>query len=200
MRNYLVAIRAMNTEYNKVTPTARRMNTPSKKRVDFRFGDRQTEEQDLEENAKVLENRVVDISATPIRETAPAPSGMHVNEKEDNDEDIEAEVFVDAQEENEDQNKFKLPLREIFRAKHLIDPRDGSQLAPISNVQVLRDESFTTSADEKYRHRYNHFLAGDCHETETRRKFPWKIEENCGCDSGSGSVAVEVIVVVAIIV
>ena len=120
---------AMNTEYNKVTPTTRtkRMNTPSKKRVDFRFGDRQTEEQDLEENAKVLENRVVDISATPIRETAPAPSGMHVNEKEDNDEDIEAEVFVDAQEENEDQNEFKLPLREIFRAKHLIDPRDGSQ-------------------------------------------------------------------------
>ena len=83
----------MNTEYNKVTPTTRtkRMNTPSKKRVDFRFGDRQTEEQEVEENAKVLEDRVVDISATPIRETAPAPSGMHVNEKEDNDDDIEAE-------------------------------------------------------------------------------------------------------------
>ena len=182
---------AMNTEYNKVTPTTRtkRMNTPSKKRVDFRFGDRQTEEQDLEENAKVLENRVVDISATPIRETAPAPSGMHVNEKEDNDEDIEAEVFVDAQEENEDQNEFKLPLREIFRAKHLIDPRDGSQLAPISNVQVLRDESFTTSADEKYRHRYDHFLACEIdHEIRDATEISvWKIEENCGCDSGSGS-------------
>ena len=182
---------AMNTEYNKVTPTTRtkRMNTPSKKRVDFRFGDRQTEEQEVEENAKVLEDRVVDISATPIRETAPAPSGMHVNEKEDNDDDIEAEVFVDAQEENEDQNEFKLPLREIFRAKHLFDPRDGSQLAPISNVQVLRDESFTTSADEKYRHRYDHFLACEIdHEIRDATEISvWKIEENCGCDSGSGS-------------
>ena len=182
---------AMNTEYNKVTPTTRtkRMNTPSKKRVDFRFGDRQTEEQEVEENAKVLEDRIVDISATPIRETAPAPSGMHVNEKEDNDDDIEAEVFVDAQEGNEDQNEFKLPLREIFRAKHLIDPRDGSQLAPISNVQVLRDESFTTSADEKYRHRYDHFLACEIdHEIRDATEISvWKIEENCGCDSGSGS-------------
>ena len=161
----------MNTEYNKVTPTTRtkRMNTPSKKRVDFRFGDRQTEEQEVEENAKVLEDRVVDISATPIRETAPAPSGMHVNEKEDNDDDIEAEVFVDAQEENEDQNEFKLPLREIFRAKHLFDPRDGHswrlfrtcvagrEFRRVLTKNIVIDTTISAARSARF---------------ETRRKFP----------------------------
>ena len=115
--------------------------TSTKKRgrgkVDFQFGDRHTEEQDFEDG----KNGVVAVAETftPIRETVPAPSGMHVCD--DDDEEKE-----DKDEKEADEKDGVLPLREIFRAKHLIDPRDASRTAPVLEVQVLRDESFS------YRH------------------------------------------------
>jgi hypothetical protein len=191
---------AMNTEYNRISP--RKIITTAttamakqksalndsaaaakKRRVDFQFGDRQTEEQEEEERMHARD--------TPIRETVPAPSGMHVNDdNDDNDEhhhnveEIEEHEREEKRDENDDGSNDELPLREIFRAKHLIDPRDASQLAPILNVQVLRDESF---ANDETDHR-DHYLAYEIdHEIRDATEISvWKIEDNRS-DSSSTS-------------
>jgi len=183
---------AMNTEYNRISP--RKIITTSttamakqksalndstaaakKRRVDFQFGDRQTEEQEEEERMHAAD--------TPIRETVPAPSGMHMNDDNDDDghhhhnvEEIEEHEREEKCNEDDDGNNDELPLREIFRAKHLIDPRDASQLAPILDVQVLRDESF---ANDETDHR-DHYLAYEIdHEIRDATEISvWKIEDN----------------------
>jgi len=185
---------AMNTEYNRISP--RKIITTSttamakqksalndstaaakKRRVDFQFGDRQTEEQEEEERMHAAD--------TPIRETVPAPSGMHVNDDNDDDEhhhnveeieEHEREEKRNEDDEDDDGSNDELPLREIFRAKHLIDPRDASQLAPILDVQVLRDESF---ANDETDHR-DHYLAYEIdHEIRDATEISvWKIEDN----------------------
>jgi hypothetical protein len=183
---------AMNTEYNRISP--RKIITTSttamakqksalndstaaakKRRVDFQFGDRQTEEQEEEERMHAAD--------TPIRETVPAPSGMHMNDDNDDDghhhhnvEEIEEHEREEKCNEDDDGSNDELPLREIFRAKHLIDPRDASQLAPILDVQVLRDESF---ANDETDHR-DHYLAYEIdHEIRDATEISvWKIEDN----------------------
>ena len=161
--------------------------TSTKKRgrgkVDFQFGDRHTEEQDFEDG----KNGVVAVAETftPIRETVPAPSGMHVCD--DDDEEKE-----DKDEKEADEKDGVLPLREIFRAKHLIDPRDASRTAPVLEVQVLRDESFvyqhvaarttiqrtTTTTPKTAVKNHDHYLACEIdHEIRDATEISvWKIE------------------------
>ena len=169
--------------------------TSTKKRgrgkVDFQFGDRHTEEQDFEDG----KNGVVAVAETftPIRETVPAPSGMHVCD--DDDEEKE-----DKDEKEADEKDGVLPLREIFRAKHLIDPRDASRTAPVLEVQVLRDESFSyrhvaarttiqtiqTTTPKTAVMNHDHYLAYEIdHEIRDATEISvWKIEtDNCSSSS-----------------
>ena len=169
--------------------------TSTKKRgrgkVDFQFGDRHTEEQDFEDG----KNGVVAVAETftPIRETVPAPSGMHVCD--DDDEEKE-----DKDEKEADEKDGVLPLREIFRAKHLIDPRDASRTAPVLEVQVLRDESFSyrhvaarttiqtiqTTTPKTAVMNHDHYLAYEIdHEIRDATEISvWKIEtDNCNSSS-----------------
>ena len=171
--------------------------TSTKKRgrgkVDFQFGDRHTEEQDFEDG----KNGVVAVAETftPIRETVPAPSGMHVCD--DDDEEKE-----DKDEKEADEKDGVLPLREIFRAKHLIDPRDASRTAPVLEVQVLRDESFSyrhvaarttiqtiqTTTPKTAVKNHDHYLAYEIdHEIRDATEISvWKIEtDNCSSSSSS---------------
>jgi len=171
--------------------------TSTKKRgrgkVDFQFGDRHTEEQDFEDG----KNGVVAVAETftPIRETVPAPSGMHVCD--DDDEEKE-----DKDEKEADEKDGVLPLREIFRAKHLIDPRDASRTAPVLEVQVLRDESFSyrhvaarttiqtiqTTTPKTAVMNHDHYLACEIdHEIRDATEISvWKIEtDNCNSSSSS---------------
>ena len=171
--------------------------TSTKKRgrgkVDFQFGDRHTEEQDFEDG----KNGVVAVAETftPIRETVPAPSGMHVCD--DDDEEKE-----DKDEKEADEKDGVLPLREIFRAKHLIDPRDASRTAPVLEVQVLRDESFfyqhvaarttiqtiQTTTPKTTVKNHDHYLAYEIdHEIRDATEISvWKIEtDNCSSSSSS---------------
>ena len=171
--------------------------TSTKKRgrgkVDFQFGDRHTEEQDFEDG----KNGVVAVAETftPIRETVPAPSGMHVCD--DDDEEKE-----DKDEKEADEKDGVLPLREIFRAKHLIDPRDASRTAPVLEVQVLRDESFSyrhvaarttiqtiqTTTPKTAVMNHDHYLACEIdHEIRDATEISvWKIEtDNCSSSSSS---------------
>ena len=171
--------------------------TSTKKRgrgkVDFQFGDRHTEEQDFEDG----KNGVVAVAETftPIRETVPAPSGMHVCD--DDDEEKE-----DKDEKEADEKDGVLPLREIFRAKHLIDPRDASRTAPVLEVQVLRDESFLyqhvaarttiqtiqTTTPKTAVMNHDHYLAYEIdHEIRDATEISvWKIEtDNCSSSSSS---------------
>ena len=169
--------------------------TSTKKRgrgkVDFQFGDRHTEEQDFEDG----KNGVVAVAETftPIRETVPAPSGMHVCD--DDDEEKETK-----EEKEADEKDRVLPLREIFRAKHLIDPRDASRTAPVLEVQVLRDESFfyqhvaarttiqttTTTTPKTTMKNHDHYLAYEIdHEIRDATEISvWKIETDA-CSSSS---------------
>ena len=173
-------------ENNKTSTKKRRRG-----KVDFQFGDRHTEEQDFEDG----KNGVVAVAETftPIRETVPAPSGMHVCD--DDDEEKETK-----EEKEADEKDRVLPLREIFRAKHLIDPRDASRTAPVLEVQVLRDESFfyqhvaarttiqtiqrTTPKTTMKNH--DHYLAYEIdHEIRDATEIPvWKIETD-DCSSSS---------------
>jgi hypothetical protein len=169
--------------------------TSTKKRgrgkVDFQFGDRHTEEQDFEDG----KNGVVAVAETftPIRETVPAPSGMHVCD--DDDEEKETKDEKEAEEKDR-----VLPLREIFRAKHLIDPRDASRTAPVLEVQVLRDESFSyrhvaarttiqtiqTTTPKTAVMNHDHYLAYEIdHEIRDATEISvWKIEtDNCNSSS-----------------
>ena len=171
--------------------------TSTKKRgrgkVDFQFGDRHTEEQDFEDG----KNGVVAVAETftPIRETVPAPSGMHVCD--DDDEEKETK-----EEKEADEKDRVLPLREIFRAKHLIDPRDASRTAPVLEVQVLRDESFSyrhvaarttiqtiqTTTPKTAVMNHDHYLAYEIdHEIRDATEISvWKIEtDNCSSSSSS---------------
>ena len=171
--------------------------TSTKKRgrgkVDFQFGDRHTEEQDFEDG----KNGVVAVAETftPIRETVPAPSGMHVCD--DDDEEKETK-----EEKEADEKDRVLPLREIFRAKHLIDPRDASRTAPVLEVQVLRDESFSyrhvaarttiqtiqTTTPKTTVKNHDHYLAYEIdHEIRDATEISvWKIEtDNCSSSSSS---------------
>ena len=171
--------------------------TSTKKRgrgkVDFQFGDRHTEEQDFEDG----KNGVVAVAETftPIRETVPAPSGMHVCD--DDDEEKE-----DKDEKEADEKDRVLPLREIFRGKHLIDPRDASRTAPVLEVQVLRDESFSyrhvaarttiqtiqTTTPKTAVKNHDHYLAYEIdHEIRDATEISvWKIEtDNCSSSSSS---------------
>ena len=165
-------------ENNKTSTKKRRRG-----KVDFQFGDRQTEEQEFEDG----KNGVVAVAETftPIRETVPAPSGMHVCD--DDDEEKE-----DKDEKEADEKDGVLPLREIFRAKHLIDPRDASRTAPVLEVQVLRDESFvyqhvaarttiqrtTTTTPKTAVKNHDHYLACEIdHEIRDATEISvWKIE------------------------
>ena len=157
---------------NKISTKKRR-----RAKVDFQFGDRQTEEQDFEDGKVVA----VAETFTPIRETVPAPSGMHVCD-DDDEEKEEKEV---------DEKDRLLPLREIFRAKHLIDPRDASRTAPVLEVQVLRDEFFfyqqvaarttiqtTRTTTPKTAVHHDHYLACEIdHEIRDATEISvWKIE------------------------
>ncbi|CAL6315699.1 unnamed protein product [Bathycoccus prasinos] len=168
-------------ENNKTSTKKRRRG-----KVDFQFGDRQTEEQEFEDG----KNGVVAVAETftPIRETVPAPSGMHVANDVNDDEEKE-----DKEEKEADEKDRKpLPLREIFRAKHLIDPRDASRTAPVLEVQVLRDESFvyqhvaarttiqrtTTTTPKTAVKNHDHYLACEIdHEIRDATEISvWKIE------------------------
>ena len=173
-------------ENNKTSTKKRRRG-----KVDFQFGDRHTEEQDFEDG----KNGVVAVAETftPIRETVPAPSGMHVCD--DDDEEKE-----DKDEKEADEKDGVLPLREIFRAKHLIDPRDASRTAPVLEVQVLRDESFSyrhvaarttiqtiqTTTPKTTVKNHDHYLAYEIdHEIRDATEISvWKIEtDNCSSSS-----------------
>ena len=173
-------------ENNKTSTKKRRRG-----KVDFQFGDRHTEEQDFEDG----KNGVVAVAETftPIRETVPAPSGMHVCD--DDDEEKETK-----EEKEADEKDRVLPLREIFRAKHLIDPRDASRTAPVLEVQVLRDESFfyqhvaarttiqtiQTTTPKTTMKNHDHYLAYEIdHEIRDATEIPvWKIETDA-CSSSS---------------
>ena len=173
-------------ENNKTSTKKRRRG-----KVDFQFGDRHTEEQDFEDG----KNGVVAVAETftPIRETVPAPSGMHVCD--DDDEEKETK-----EEKEADEKDRVLPLREIFRAKHLIDPRDASRTAPVLEVQVLRDESFfyqhvaarttiqtiQTTTPKTTMKNHDHHLAYEIdHEIRDATEIPvWKIETDA-CSSSS---------------
>ena len=173
-------------ENNKISTKKRRRG-----KVDFQFGDRHTEEQDFEDG----KNGVVAVAQTftPIRETVPAPSGMHVCD--DDDEEKEAK-----EEKEADEKDRVLPLREIFRAKHLIDPRDASRTAPVLEVQVLRDESFfyqhvaarttiqtiQTTTPKTTVKNHDHYLAYEIdHEIRDATEISvWKIETD-DCSSSS---------------
>ena len=173
-------------ENNKISTKKRRRG-----KVDFQFGDRQTEEQDFEDG----KNGVVAVAETftPIRETVPAPSGMHVCD--DDDEEKETK-----EEKEADEKDRVLPLREIFRAKHLIDPRDASRTAPVLEVQVLRDESFfyqhvaarttiqtiQTTTPKTTMKNHDHYLAYEIdHEIRDATEISvWKIETD-DCSSSS---------------
>ena len=173
-------------ENNKTSTKKRRRG-----KVDFQFGDRHTEEQDFEDG----KNGVVAVAETftPIRETVPAPSGMHVCD--DDDEEKETK-----EEKEADEKDRVLPLREIFRAKHLIDPRDASRTAPVLEVQVLRDESFfyqhvaarttiqtiQTTTPKTTMKNHDHYLAYEIdHEIRDATEISvWKIETD-DCSSSS---------------
>ena len=173
-------------ENNKTSTKKRRRG-----KVDFQFGDRHTEEQDFEDG----KNGVVAVAETftPIRETVPAPSGMHVCD--DDDEEKETK-----EEKEADEKDRVLPLREIFRAKHLIDPRDASRTAPVLEVQVLRDESFfyqhvaarttiqtiQTTTPKTTMKNHDHYLAYEIdHEIRDATEISvWKIETDA-CSSSS---------------
>ena len=173
-------------ENNKTSTKKRRRG-----KVDFQFGDRHTEEQDFEDG----KNGVVAVAQTftPIRETVPAPSGMHVCD--DDDEEKETK-----EEKEADEKDRVLPLREIFRAKHLIDPRDASRTAPVLEVQVLRDESFfyqhvaarttiqtiQTTTPKTTMKNHDHYLAYEIdHEIRDATEISvWKIETDA-CSSSS---------------
>ena len=166
--------------------------TSTKKRgrgkVDFQFGDRHTEEQDFEDGKVVAVAETI----TPIRETVPAPSGMHVCDDDDEEKETKDEKEADEKDR-------VLPLREIFRAKHLIDPRDASRTAPVLEVQVLRDESFfyqhvaarttiqtTTTTPKTAVMNHDHYLAYEIdHEIRDATEISvWKIEtDNCSSSS-----------------
>jgi hypothetical protein len=168
-------------ENNKTSTKKRRRG-----KVDFQFGDRQTEEQEFEDG----KNGVVAVAETftPIRETVPAPSGMHVANDVNDDEEKENKEEKEADEKD----RKPLPLREIFRAKHLIDPRDASRTAPVLEVQVLRDESFvyqhvaarttiqrtTTTTPKTAVKNHDHYLACEIdHEIRDATEISvWKIE------------------------
>ena len=178
-------------ENNKTSTKKRRRG-----KVDFQFGDRHTEEQDFEDG----KNGVVAVAQTftPIRETVPAPSGMHVCD--DDDEEKETK-----EEKEADEKDRVLPLREIFRAKHLIDPRDASRTAPVLEVQVLRDESFfyqhvatarttiqtiQTTTPKTTVKNHDHYLAYEIdHEIRDATEISvWKIEtDDCSSSSSSSS-------------
>ena len=173
-------------ENNKTSTKKRRRG-----KVDFQFGDRQTEEQDFEDG----KNGVVAVAETftPIRETVPAPSGMHVCDDDDEEKETKDEKEADEKDR-------VLPLREIFRAKHLIDPRDASRTAPVLEVQVLRDESFfyqhvaarttiqttTTTTPKTMVKNHDHYLAYEIdHEIRDATEISvWKIETD-DCSSSS---------------
>ena len=173
-------------ENNKTSTKKRRRG-----KVDFQFGDRQTEEQDFEDG----KNGVVAVAETftPIRETVPAPSGMHVCDDDDEEKETKDEKEADEKDR-------VLPLREIFRAKHLIDPRDASRTAPVLEVQVLRDESFfyqhvaarttiqttTTTTPKTTVKNHDHYLAYEIdHEIRDATEISvWKIETD-DCSSSS---------------
>ena len=98
------------------------------------------------QQATIGEKQVEKETVTPWkkRQAIGAPVGMQIDD--DDDDEVEVEV------ENDDEKNVcssssslgdynTLPLQEIFRAKHLVDPRDSKCFAPVLKVQVLRDES-----------------------------------------------------------
>ena len=78
-------------ENNKTSTKKRRRG-----KVDFQFGDRQTEEQEFEDG----KNGVVAVAETftPIRETVPSPSGMHVCDDDDEEKETKDEKEADEKE------------------------------------------------------------------------------------------------------